>query len=82
MIDDPTHTYLLPLARIEIDTDLLREIAEGRTKIRFEDIAISQISIFELQAKAARLGIPPHYVIEAVEAIEKASGSSPSTGRR
>lgn len=72
MSDDPRHTYLLPLARIEIDTDLLREIAEGRTKIRFEDITISQISIFELQAKAARLGIPPQYVIKAVEAIEKA----------
>ncbi len=65
-------TYLLPLARIEIDTDLLRDIAEGKTKIRFEDITISEISIFEMQAKAARLGIPPHYVIEAVEAIEKA----------
>ena len=64
-------TYLLPLARIEIDTDLLREIAEGRTKIRFEDIIISQISIFEMQAKAAEFGIPPPCVIEAVEAIEK-----------
>jgi len=69
ILDTP---YLLPLARIEIDTDLLRDIAEGKTKIRFEDITISQISIFEIQAKAARLGIPPHYVIEAVEAIEKA----------
>ena len=69
ILDTP---YLLPLARIEIDTDLLREIAEGKTKIRFEDITISQISIFELQAKAAGLGIPPHYVIEAVEVIEKA----------
>ena len=47
-------------------------MAEGRTKIGFEDITISQISIFELQAKAAGLGIPPPYVIEAVEAIEKA----------
>ena len=64
--------YLLPLARIEIDTDLLREMAEGRIKIGFEDITISQISIFELQAKAAELGIPPPYVIEAVQAIEKA----------
>ncbi len=69
ILDTP---YLLPLARIEIDTDLLRDIAEGKTKIRFEDITISQISIFEMQAKAARLGIPPHYVIEAVQAIEKA----------
>ena len=69
ILDTP---YLLPLARIEIDTDLLRDIAEGKTKIRFEDITISQISIFEMQAKAARLGILPHYVIEAVQAIEKA----------
>ena len=66
--------YLLPLARIEIDTDLLREMAEGRTKIRFEDITISQISIFELQAKAAELGIPPPYVIEAVQRLRRPSG--------
>jgi len=64
-------TYLLTLSRIEIDTDLLKAIAEGKTEIGFEDLAISRISIFELQAKAAKLEITPEYVIEAVEAINK-----------
>jgi len=64
-------TYLLTLSRIEIDTDLLKAIAEGKTEIGFEDLAINQISIFELQAKAAKLEITPEYVIEAVEAINK-----------
>jgi predicted nucleic acid-binding protein len=64
-------TYLLTLSRIEVDTDLLKAIAEGKTKIGFEDLTINNISIFELQAKAAKLGIPPDHVTEAVEAINK-----------
>jgi len=64
-------TYLLPLARIGVDTDLLKAIAEKRVRIRFEDIAVNEISVFELQAKAAKLRIPPRHVVEAVEAIHK-----------
>lgn len=62
-------TYLLPLARIAIDTDLLEAIARGRANLKFEEIAINSISIFELQAKAARLSVPAEFVIKAVEVI-------------
>jgi len=62
-------TYLLPLARIDIETDLLKSIAEGETGLNFEDLTVNQISIFELQAKAAKLGVPAKFVSEATEAI-------------
>ena len=65
-------TYLLPLARIKIDKDLLRAIADEKVKLSFEDIRINEISIFELQAKAAKLMIPAKFVIEAIETILKA----------
>lgn len=65
-------TYLLPLARIEVDTDLLKAIAEGEADLKIEDIGISLISIFELQAKAAKLKIPARFTIEAAEAVLKA----------
>ena len=61
--------YLLPLARIGIDADLLEAIAKGQLDLEIEDIAVSLISIFELQAKAAKLKIPVKFTIEAVEAI-------------
>ncbi|MBS7612029.1 PIN domain-containing protein [Candidatus Bathyarchaeota archaeon] len=65
-------TYLLPLTRIDIDTDLLQAIAKGKTNVKLEEICINLISIFELQAKAAKLGIPAKFMVKAVEAILKA----------
>ncbi|MGI0078342.1 MAG: PIN domain-containing protein [Nitrososphaerales archaeon] len=66
-------TYLLPLARIDVETDLLLAIAEKdiSTDLRLEQIKINSISIFELQAKAAKLGVKPEYVLNAIEAITK-----------
>ncbi len=65
-------TYLLPLARIGIKHDLLRAIAEGRVRgTRIRGLGISLISVFELQAKAAKLGIPPEHVMRAVRTIIK-----------
>ena len=61
-------TYLLPLARISIDTDLLGAIAKGQANLELEDITVSLISIFELQAKAAKLMIPAEFTVKAVEA--------------
>jgi predicted nucleic acid-binding protein len=65
-------TYLLPLARIDIDTDLLKASIEGKTNIKIEEIEINLISLFELQAKAVKLGIASDVVSEAFEAIFKA----------
>ncbi len=66
-------TYLLPLARIRIKTDLLKAIAENKLKekIDFSDLKISLISIFELQAKASKLNIPPKYVAKAINVVFK-----------
>jgi len=62
-------TYLLPLARIAIDTDLLEAMAKGKTDITLDEVSVNSISIFELQAKAAKLMIPAKFTIKAVEAI-------------
>jgi predicted nucleic acid-binding protein len=65
-------TYILPLARIEVTNDLLLAIAQGRipaNQLRLDEIRVNAISIFELQAKAAKLGVKPEYVEEAVGAI-------------
>ncbi len=62
-------TYLLPLAQIDIDTDLLSAVAGKRVDLKLEDITISLISVFELQAKAAKLNIPVESVVKATTAI-------------
>jgi predicted nucleic acid-binding protein len=65
-------TYLLPLAQIAVDTDLLIAIARRKTDVKLEDLSVSLISVFELQAKAAKLNIPARGVIRAVDAIMSA----------
>ena len=62
-------TYLLPLAGIDVETDLLRAIVEGRARVGLDELKVSLISLFELQAKAAKLGIPVERVVEAIEAV-------------
>ena len=62
-------TYMLPLARIAIEVDLLDAITKGKTDLKLEDVTVSLISIFELQAKAMRLMVPAEFVIKAVKAI-------------
>jgi len=60
---------LLPLARIAVDTDLLMAYAKGKIPLDYDSISINQISLFELQAKAAKLKVNPNYVTEAIETI-------------
>ena len=66
-------TYLLPLVRIDVKTDLLKALVEGRLKVELDlgDLRVNLISIFELQAKASKLRIPPRYVSEAINTIFK-----------
>jgi len=63
--------YILPLAGIGIGADLLKAIIEGKAPIRFDEIKLNLISIFELQAKASKLNIPPSRVVKAVNVILK-----------
>ena len=65
-------TYLLPLAQIAVDKDLLASVAKRNTDVKLEDISVSLISVFELQAKSAKLNIPAKPVIRAVDAIMSA----------
>lgn len=63
-------TYLLPLVGVAVKNDLLRAIVEGRVKgITLDDLAVSQISLFEIQAKSVKLRIPVERVIRAIRAI-------------
>ena len=64
-------TYLLPLAGIGVDTDLLKAIVEEKVQLRLEDFSVSLISIFELQTKAAKLKVPVSMVSSAVKTILK-----------
>lgn len=67
-------TYILPLGGIAIPCDLLKAIAERKTKVKidFSDLKLSLISIFELQAKASKLGISPKNVLRAIDVIFRA----------
>jgi PIN domain nuclease of toxin-antitoxin system len=63
-------TYLLPLVGVAVKNDLLRAIVEGRVKgITLDNLAISQISLFEIQAKSVKLRVPVERVIRAIRAI-------------
>ncbi len=72
-------TYLLPLVGISVDMDLLKSIVEGKAPLSLSDVKVSLVSLFELQAKAAKLGIPVDRVIRAIEAVEKAFQVIPFT---
>jgi len=64
-------TYLLPLAKIGVKTDLLKAVVEGkvRREVSLQNLKVNLISLFELQAKAAKLGVPPKNVTEAINVI-------------
>jgi predicted nucleic acid-binding protein len=64
-------TYLLPLIGVSIEKDLLKAIVERRTKIDIDidDLAVSLISLFELQAKAVNLNISSQNLAKAIEII-------------
>ena len=65
--------YLFPLIGVDIKDDLLKAIYENRVKIKLSinDIKINLISLFELQAKASKLNIPPKYVTRGLMVILK-----------
>jgi predicted nucleic acid-binding protein len=62
-------TYLLPLAKVGVEADLLLAIAEKKTRLQMGDLGVSLISLFELQAKAAKLRIPADAVNSSTRSI-------------
>lgn len=51
-------TYLLPLVGIEINTNLLEAVLNGKIGISLGSLNVSLISLFEVQAKAVKLKVP------------------------
>ena len=49
--------YLLLLAQISVDKDLLTAAAKKKADLKLEDISVSLISLFEFQAKVAKLNV-------------------------
>ena len=70
-------TYLLPLAKADIEADLLMAIDDGAVDIPLSDIKISMISIFELQAKIAKNKLPARLAIDAISAINSSIKTEP-----
>ena len=67
-------SYLMPLAKMEVSTNLLLAVAENKIKqdrLSFDLVTVNSISLFELQAKAAKLGIKTAWVIDAIGVISK-----------
>jgi len=62
-------TYFLPMVGVEIEPDILRACLNGRTKFSIDDVRLSLVSVFELQAKAAKLGVGAERVVKGVQAI-------------
>ncbi|MHB1830446.1 MAG: PIN domain-containing protein [Candidatus Micrarchaeaceae archaeon] len=62
-------TYILPIAKIDIDTDLLTLIEEGKVQLSLDDVKISLISLFELQARVAKYRMQPKLAVDAVDII-------------
>lgn len=67
-------SYFFPLAKIEVSNDLLLAIAENRIRtdrLSLDLVTLNSISLFELQAKAAKLGIKTARIVEAINAISR-----------
>lgn len=62
-------TYILPIAKIDVDTDLLTLMDEGIVKLSLDDVRVSLISLFELQARVAKYKLPAKLAIDAIEII-------------
>ena len=62
-------TYLLPLVGISVDSDLFSAMDNKAVKFNLDNTIISQISLFEIQAISAKLGISRSIVSDALNEI-------------
>ncbi|MCL4350850.1 MAG: PIN domain-containing protein [Candidatus Thermoplasmatota archaeon] len=62
-------TYLLPLVGISVDSDLFSAMDKKAVKFNLDNTIISQISLFEIQAISAKLGISRSIVSDALNEI-------------
>ena len=62
-------TYQLPLVGISVDSDLFSAMDKKAVKFNLDNTIISQISLFEIQAISAKLGISRSIVSDALNEI-------------
>lgn len=62
-------TYLLPLVGISVNSDLFSEITNGSVNFDLDAALVSEISLFEVQAKSSKFSISHSVVTEAIKAI-------------
>jgi len=66
-------TYFLPIVGISVKADFFSALKKKEIcYIPPQNIYLNEISLFELQAKASKLGVPPKRVIEGINAIIEA----------
>ncbi|MHB1493413.1 MAG: PIN domain-containing protein [Thermoplasmataceae archaeon] len=63
-------TYLLPLVGISVDKDLFSMLEKGNLSFNLDDTSVSEISLFEIQAKCAKLSIAHTFVSDAISEIK------------
>ena len=62
-------TYLLPLVGISVDKDLFLTLEKSNSSFSLDDTLVSEISLFEIQAKCAKLSISHTVVNGAISEI-------------
>ena len=65
-------TYFLPIVGIGVKHDFFSALERNEIFVDPREIYLSEITLFEIQAKAAKLGVPPRRVAEGIEAIKEA----------
>jgi len=65
-------TYFLPIVGIKVKSDFFLALEKNEIFVDLRDIYLSEITLFELQAKATKLSVPPERVAEGIDAIREA----------
>lgn len=65
-------TYFLPIVGIKVKSDFFLALEKNEVFVDPRNIHLSEITLFELQAKTAKLGVPPKRVSEGIKAIREA----------
>lgn len=67
----------MPIAKIDVDTDLLTLINDGKVELSLDEVKISLISLFELQARIAKYRLPAKLAADAISIINSTLNVEP-----
>ncbi len=65
-------TYFLPIVGVKVKHDFFSALERNEIFVDPREIYLSEITLFEAQAKAAKLGVPHRRVAEGIDAIREA----------